>query len=106
MRFNRKLVLSLSLGILVLTGLALPAVALEQTETKGKWKLVWSDEFDGDALDTSKWNYEMNCWGGGNNERQCYTDDTKNVSLQDGKLKITNILVRKPRSKCKLPCGT
>ena len=91
MKFNRKLVLSLSLGILVLTGLALPAVAVEQTETKGKWQLVWSDEFDGDALDTSKWNYEMNCWGGGNNERQCYTDDTKNVSLQDGKLKITAI---------------
>ena len=24
-----------------------------------KWKLVWNDEFDGDTLDTSKWNYRL-----------------------------------------------
>ncbi|MBW5445229.1 family 16 glycosylhydrolase [Cohnella sp. CFH 77786] len=24
--------------------------------TSGDWKLVWNDEFDGDAIDTSKWN--------------------------------------------------
>jgi len=27
------------------------------------WKLVWSDEFDGTALDESKWNYRMYYWG-------------------------------------------
>ena len=28
-----------------------------------KWKLVWSDEFDGDTLDESKWNFRLNYWG-------------------------------------------
>ena len=28
-----------------------------------KWKLVWNDEFDGTALDESKWNYRLNFWG-------------------------------------------
>lgn len=28
-----------------------------------KWQLVWSDEFDGNALDESKWNYRLNYWG-------------------------------------------
>src|SRR5262245_38799200 len=33
------------------------------------WSLVWSDEFDGTAIDASKWEHEVNCWGGGNNEQ-------------------------------------
>jgi hypothetical protein len=28
-----------------------------------KFKLVWHDEFDGDALDESKWSYRTNFWG-------------------------------------------
>ena len=28
-----------------------------------KFKLVWNDEFDGDALDTSKWSFRTNFWG-------------------------------------------
>jgi len=59
-----------------------------------KWDLVWSDEFDGNALDENKWGYETNCWGGGNDERQCYTDKDKNVSVSDGTLKITAIRER------------
>ncbi len=29
----------------------------------GEWELVWNDEFDGTALDESKWNYRLNFWG-------------------------------------------
>ncbi len=50
------------------------------------WELVWSDEFDGDALDRTKWTPEQSCWGGGNNERQCYTDRPENIAVQDGLL--------------------
>lgn len=58
--------------------------------------LVWQDEFNGTALDTSKWNYEQgyyitndpNSWGWGNAELQHYTNSTQNVFLQDGKLNI------------------
>lgn len=52
------------------------------------WELVWSDEFDGSAIDTSKWSFEKNCMGGGNNELQCYTDRTDNAFVADGKLHI------------------
>jgi len=53
-----------------------------------QWQLVWSDEFDGDALDRSKWVPEESCWGGGNNERQCYTDRPENISVSDGILRL------------------
>jgi len=52
------------------------------------WQLEWSDEFDGDAIDLSKWNFETNCWGGGNNELQCYTDRPENAFVRDGALVI------------------
>lgn len=32
------------------------------------WDLVWHDEFDGASIDLSKWEYEVNANGGGNNE--------------------------------------
>lgn len=60
-------------------------------DADGGWKLAWSDEFDGDEIDRSKWGFDINCWGGGNNERQCYTDAKENASLRDGKLVITAI---------------
>jgi hypothetical protein len=34
----------------------------------GFWEQVWSDEFDGNSLDESKWNYETGGNGWGNNE--------------------------------------
>ncbi len=52
------------------------------------WTLVWSDEFDGTAIDTTKWNHEVNCDGGGNNERQCYTASSENSFVADGMLNI------------------
>ncbi|MBQ7840570.1 MAG: glycoside hydrolase family 16 protein [Lachnospiraceae bacterium] len=36
-----------------------------------EWKLVWSDEFDGPELDTSKWEFRMNFWG---KPFEAYTD--------------------------------
>ena len=52
------------------------------------WRLVWSDEFDGTAIDGSKWQHEVNCWGGGNNEQQCYVSDAKNSFVQGGALHL------------------
>jgi len=54
------------------------------------WRLAWSDEFDGTAIDRSKWDFDVDCWGGGNNERQCYTDKRSNAALEGGKLVITS----------------
>ena len=63
------------------------------------WKLVWSDEFEGDSLskpDSTKWGYDLgngqNGWG--NQELQNYTNNTDNVSLDGaGNLLITAIRI-------------
>ena len=52
------------------------------------WQLVWSDEFDGTSIDGQKWTHEVNCLGGGNAEKQCYTEDEANSYVSDGTLKI------------------
>jgi len=57
-------------------------------------KLVWSDEFDGTALDLSKWSYDIgngcpDLCGWGNQELQYYSDDSANVSVSNGVLRIT-----------------
>jgi beta-glucanase (GH16 family) len=49
------------------------------------WKLVWHDEFDGGALDRSKWEYEQGgLWNNG--ELQFYTSRPENVRVEDGHL--------------------
>jgi beta-glucanase (GH16 family) len=52
------------------------------------WKLVWSDEFTGTTIDKSKWSHEVDCWGGGNNELQCYTARSQNSYVANGYLNI------------------
>jgi len=52
------------------------------------WELVWHDEFNGSALDLTKWEYEVNAGGGGNNELQYYTDRVQNSWVADGVLTI------------------
>ncbi len=47
---------------------------------------IWSDEFDGNSLDFSKWECEVNAFGGGNHELQMYTDKATNVRVEAGKL--------------------
>ena len=63
------------------------------------WTMVWNDEFDGTAIDLSKWSYAEDCNGGGNAEKQCYTSDPENAYLDNGVLKI----VAKPESGQPLP---
>ena len=56
------------------------------------WQLVWSDEFDGDALDMARWSYmtgdgsEYGIPGWGNNEEQYYLE--QNVVVDDTVLRI------------------
>lgn len=52
------------------------------------WTLVWNDEFEGDSIDDANWTHEINCVGGGNNEKQCYTDSADNSYVADGLLNI------------------
>ena len=55
-------------------------------------KLVWSDEFNTPGSpDTTKWTYDLgagNPAGWGNNELQYYTNNNKNVRIENGSLII------------------
>lgn len=52
---------------------------------------IWSDEFDKANVDLTKWGYEVNGDGGGNNELQYYTALPTNSFILDGKLIIKAI---------------
>ena len=59
--------------------------------------LVWSDEFNGSNIDSSKWAFDLGngptnpgpLYGWGNGEWQYYTSSKDNASVQDGNLAIT-----------------
>jgi len=53
-----------------------------------EWRQVWSDDFDGKSLDFTKWEIEVNAFGGGNQELQIYTDRSENVRVENGLLVI------------------
>ncbi len=62
--------------------------AVDVSKPATGWSLVWSDEFNGPTVDDKKWNFEVNCAGGGNNEKQCYTASTENAFIKEGMLNI------------------
>ena len=64
---------------LLAAGLTALAVCLSAC-SKPEWQLVWSDEFEGEVLDTTYWNVEDNARGGGNAELQYYTP--RNITIE------------------------
>lgn len=76
----------------IATAIALPLLAssaASATRANEGWTMVWSDEFEGKQIDRSKWGFDADCWGGGNEEHQCYTKSARNAGIEDGKLVIT-----------------
>lgn len=64
-------------------------ISLTQNMDGQEWELVWSDEFEGDSIDESKWTFDFGNWGWGNNELQYYTDNrSENARIEDGILVI------------------
>ncbi|MEQ1684447.1 MAG: glycoside hydrolase family 16 protein [Burkholderiaceae bacterium] len=64
------------------------------------WKLVWNDEFEGNEIDRTKWDFDLgngfydyknHAWipGWGNEELQYYTDAPANARVKDGTLTIS-----------------
>ena len=82
---------------------ALQAQTFEgQSFDQDGWKTVWFDQFEGNALDASKWNIETSIRNGGNNgELQYYGPE--GISVKDGKLIIT--ASRTARSGCDFTSG-
>jgi beta-glucanase (GH16 family) len=64
------------------------------TDSLEGYELVWSDEFESDEIDGSKWSFELgdgcdiseNLCGWGNNELQYYTNRDENAFISNGKL--------------------
>ncbi len=61
-------------------------VSPDPTDSIPGWELVWQDEFNGTQIDLSKWEYEVNGQGGGNNELQYYTDRELNSFIYNNSL--------------------
>jgi len=85
-----------AIGLSLVTGCGndKPAVSDNEIveETKEiEYTLLWSDEFDGDTLDSSIWNMEQRAPGWTNSELQEYTNSPDNIYLEDGCLVIKAI---------------
>ena len=86
MKFHKN---NSKLSVLLALFLFIPILTAAQD-----WQLVWSDEFDADSLDMSKWEYmygtgsQYGIPGWGNSELQYYTDREENIYIEDGKLHI------------------
>jgi beta-glucanase (GH16 family) len=52
------------------------------------WQLVWQDEFDGDAIDDTRWTAERWPARKVNDEDQAYTARAENLRVEDGQLVI------------------
>ena len=60
-------------------------------DSDNSWQLVWSDEFNGAALDTAKWKANNNCPPV---YLACDTDRTENVYVSDGLLHLRTLRER------------
>jgi len=86
------------IALLISLFCSVASAAIARAEIPGQWNLVWSDEFTGNSLDSSKWtcdegnglvlNSGQIVWGWGNNELEYYTGRPENVYVQGGMLHI------------------
>jgi beta-glucanase (GH16 family) len=62
------------------------------TRAKSDWRLVWSDEFNGDAIDPAHWAFDVGSGppypGWGNHELEYYTSRPENAFVTNGILHI------------------
>lgn len=68
---------------------AAPLSGTAQSEAPAGYSLAFSDEFNGSALDTSKWGYQYSCFDTNKYTQAQYTDSTDNVSVSNGYLNLT-----------------
>jgi beta-glucanase (GH16 family) len=71
----------------LMVAIFLIAAPAASASARGRWMLIWSDEFAGPAKsppDPRKWEYDLGAEGWGNHELEEYTNKTANVFL-DGR---------------------
>lgn len=76
------------IAVIALTGGFLVFQSMAAPPSGATWKLVWSDEFNGSSVDSSKWTPLKNSgYGSGNKQDEC--NRAENISVSGGTLKIT-----------------
>lgn len=76
---------AMAISVITATG----ASAAPQSGVPNGYKLTFSDEFDGNSLDTSKWGYQYGCFDPAQRSQVHYTDSPENVSVHEGYLSLT-----------------
>ena len=75
-------------NIILATNVGSVSALIAVEHTWGEYKLVWSDEFNGAAVDESVWTIQTGGGGWGNQEAQHYTNRPENLRVEDGCLVI------------------
>lgn len=58
----------------------------DEMQEDSQYEIIWADDFNTNALDTSKWGYELGCIRGV--EQEHYVNDKENVFVDDGHLTL------------------
>ena len=98
----------LGAGLILSTSLLAPIATVYAETGEGKvpnvtlpngvptnYDLTWYDEFDGDKLDMTKWDYSLSSFDPKARTQMHFTDDPANVSLKDGILHLTALYTPK-----------
>ena len=108
---NKKLkTLAIIMTVGVIVGGALFTMPIDNAKSAGSpypptdsenWnpEPVWRDEFDGNSLDETKWDYYTSGWKDENQQvRNCYTRSDENINVSGGSLNLIGLY--KPGATC------
>ncbi|MBI9104719.1 MAG: glycoside hydrolase family 16 protein [Spirochaetales bacterium] len=94
-KYRKLLSLILTSMVIVLIVAVIMGNKRNEASSEGEWTLNWSDEFDGNVIDTDKWGFDTgngfysgDQWvrGWGNEELEYYSEE--NASVEEGHLII------------------
>ncbi len=92
MRKNMGKIVASILSVALVFSVPIASKVINTQVNADDYQLVWSDEFNGESLDSSNWTVETgtgsNNDGWGNNELQFYRNSPENIEISDGTLKI------------------
>jgi beta-glucanase (GH16 family) len=92
MKKMKSIRLIINLRTVVLMAPLLLIAGCSEKQAERTYTLVWQDDFDTDgAVDDTKWSYDLGGGGWGNAELQTYTNDPRNITVEDGALRITAV---------------